>query len=89
MPTSSGCRRHKLFLLGCALPFLLALAQHHEVVALDFREALLGASLVGVGSAVHSRGVAALGQVRDELTQFMTAEGFGRVADLVGLAHRT
>lgn len=55
----------------------------------DAAELLMaGATLVGVGSAVHSRGVAALGQVRDELVQFMAAEGYARAADLVGLAHR-
>ena len=55
----------------------------------DAAELLMaGATLIGVGSAVHSRGVAALGQVCDELAQFMAAEGFDRVADLVGLAHR-
>ena len=54
----------------------------------DAAELLLaGATLVGVGSAVHRRGIAALGQIRDELAQFMLAEGFGRAAELVGLAH--
>ena len=54
----------------------------------DAAELLLaGATLVGVGSAVHSRGIAALGQIRDELAQFMLAEGCGRAAELVGLAH--
>lgn len=56
----------------------------------DAAELLLaGATLVGVGSAVHSRGIAALGQIRDELAQFMATEGFDRVTDLVGLAHES
>lgn len=54
----------------------------------DAAELLMaGATVVGVGSAVYARGVTALGQLRDELAQFMAAEGFAHAADLVGLAH--
>ena len=61
-------------------------------LAYKFREdaaelLMAGATVVGVGSAVYARGVTALGQLRDELAQFMAAEGFAHAADLVGLAH--
>lgn len=49
---------------------------------------MAGATLVGVGSAVHWRGVGALGQIRDEIAAFLEEEGYQDVCSLVGLAHR-
>ncbi len=54
----------------------------------DAAELLLaGATAVGVGTAVQRRGVDALGQIGQELAQFMVEEGYTRVAQLVGRAH--
>jgi dihydroorotate dehydrogenase (NAD+) catalytic subunit len=54
----------------------------------DAAELLLaGAAAVGVGTVVHQRGVDALGQIGQELMQFMAEEGYSQVAQLVGRAH--
>ncbi len=54
----------------------------------DAAELLMaGATAVGVGTVVHSRGVDALGQIGQELAQFMAEEGYTQVSQLVGRAH--
>lgn len=54
----------------------------------DAAELLMaGATAVGVGTAVYRGGVEALGQIGQELAQFMVEEGYTQVAQLVGRAH--
>lgn len=54
----------------------------------DAAELLMaGATLIGVGSAVHQHGVETLGRIGAELAHFMAAEGFSAPRQLVGLAH--
>lgn len=55
----------------------------------DAAEMLMaGASVVGVGSAVYYRGVAALSQIAQELTGFIEARGLAAIDDLRGRSHR-
>ena len=46
-----------------------------------------GASVVGVGSAVWYRGVAAMQEIGDELVAFMDTHGFESIAELRGRSH--
>jgi dihydroorotate dehydrogenase (NAD+) catalytic subunit len=56
---------------------------------LDAAEMLMvGASLVGIGSAIWRDGPSAFGRIADELTAFMDQEGYGRLEDLRGRAIR-
>ncbi|HOT91948.1 MAG TPA: dihydroorotate dehydrogenase [Anaerolineae bacterium] len=53
----------------------------------DAAEMLMaGATAVGVGSAVWTRGVEALGEIAAELAAFMAQEGYRTLAELCGLA---
>ncbi len=55
----------------------------------DAAEMLMaGASVVGVGSAVYYRGVAALGEIGQELAEFMACHQWPSVAALRGRSHR-
>lgn len=55
---------------------------------LDAAEMLMaGASAIGVGSAVHYRGIDVFRKITDELSAFMKDEGYSRVGKMVGLAH--
>lgn len=45
-----------------------------------------GASVVGVGTAIHTRGVDALAKINAELVQFMTQNNFSSIAALRGRA---
>ena len=47
---------------------------------------MVGATAVGVGSAVWYRGVAALGNIAQELASFMEQEGFQTLDEMRGLA---
>lgn len=54
----------------------------------DAAEMLMaGASVVGVGSAVYYRGVAAMREIGEELVEFMTQSGWGSVEELRGRSH--
>ncbi len=48
---------------------------------------MAGASVVGVGSALHFRGLNAAKQINAELLAFMDEFGYNKIQDLVGLAH--
>jgi dihydroorotate dehydrogenase (NAD+) catalytic subunit len=48
---------------------------------------MAGASAVGMGSAVHYRGIEAFRLATGELSAFMKEEGYSSVAEMVGLAH--
>ncbi|RMF02226.1 MAG: dihydroorotate dehydrogenase, partial [Chloroflexi bacterium] len=47
-----------------------------------------GATVVGVGSAIYTRGVGALAQIGAELAEFMAAHGFESVAQLRNRSHQ-
>jgi len=47
---------------------------------------MVGATAVGVGSAVWYRGVAALGEIRQELATFMKSEGYVTLEEMRGIA---
>lgn len=49
---------------------------------------MAGATAVGVGSAVWTRGVPVLGEIASELAAFMGAEGYETLEEMRGLAHR-
>jgi dihydroorotate dehydrogenase (NAD+) catalytic subunit len=49
---------------------------------------MAGATLVGVGSAMHYRGPQAVTQIQDEMAAWLKAHGHAFPADVVGLAHR-
>ena len=49
---------------------------------------MAGATLVGVGSAIHYRGPEAITLIRDEMDAWLTAHGYTSPADVIGLAHR-
>ncbi len=54
----------------------------------DAAEMLMaGACAVGVGSAVHYRGIDAFSKISGELSSFMEEEGYRRIKDMVGIAH--
>ena len=56
---------------------------------IDAAEMLMaGATIVGVGSAVWYRGVPALGQINEELSDFMQQQGYHNLSDLRGAALR-
>jgi dihydroorotate dehydrogenase (NAD+) catalytic subunit len=55
----------------------------------DAAEMLMaGATVVGVGSAVYYRGVAAMAQINGELVEFMDAYGFAHISALQGRSHQ-
>jgi dihydroorotate dehydrogenase (NAD+) catalytic subunit len=55
----------------------------------DAAEMLMaGASVVGIGSAVYQRGVAALGEIGQELGEFMTQRNLSSIEGLRGQSHR-
>ena len=55
----------------------------------DAAEMLMaGATVVGVGSAIYYRGVAALREINQELAAFLEQHGYGNVAELRGLVLR-
>ena len=45
-----------------------------------------GATVVGVGTAIHTRGVDALAKINAELAEFMAQNNFGSIAALRGRA---
>ena len=49
---------------------------------------MAGATLVGVGSAIHYRGPEAITLIRDEMAAWLTARGYASPAAVIGLAHR-
>ncbi len=49
---------------------------------------MAGATLVGVGSAAYWYGPQALGRIRDQMMHFLAEEGYTRVQEIIGLAHR-
>jgi dihydroorotate dehydrogenase (NAD+) catalytic subunit len=54
----------------------------------DAAEMLMaGASAIGIGSAIHYRGIDALRKISGELSSFMKEEGFAEVREMVGIAH--
>ena len=54
----------------------------------DAAEMLMaGASAVGMGSAIHYRGIDAFRKVSSELKAFMDGEGYSKIKDMVGIAH--
>ncbi len=48
---------------------------------------MAGASAVGVGTAVHSRGIGVFKKVCAEMQEFMDAEGYKSIEDMRGVAH--
>lgn len=46
-----------------------------------------GASAVGVGTAVHKRGVEAFSQINSEIEEWMKANEFSKIEELKGIAH--
>ena len=48
---------------------------------------MAGASAVGVGSAVHYRGVEAFNKISGEINEFMLRNGYSKISGLVGVAH--
>ncbi|MFQ5710774.1 MAG: dihydroorotate dehydrogenase [Candidatus Geothermarchaeales archaeon] len=48
---------------------------------------LAGASVIGIGSAVSLRGLTVFDEIIEGLERYMKRHGFGKVGDLVGLAH--
>lgn len=55
---------------------------------LDAVEMLMaGASAIGIGSAVHYRGMDVFRKVCDEMSGFMGREGYPSIKDMVGVAH--
>ena len=56
----------------------------------DAAEMLMaGATAIGVGSAVHYRGMEAFRSIADELSKFMREEGYSSIKDMVGIAHES
>ena len=56
--------------------------------ARDVVELLMaGASAVGIGSVVASRGPEIFGQIRDDLAQFMREHGYHSIEEMRGVAH--
>jgi len=49
---------------------------------------MAGATLVGVGSAAYWYGPEVLGHIREQMVHFLESEGYTRVQDIIGLAHR-
>jgi dihydroorotate dehydrogenase (NAD+) catalytic subunit len=49
---------------------------------------MVGATAVGVGSAVWYRGVAALGEIGQELATFMNSEGYVTLEEMRGITHQ-
>ena len=49
---------------------------------------MVGASLVGVGSAIYYRGVSAMQQIGEELEQFMVQQNVASIDELRGKSHR-
>jgi len=50
---------------------------------------MAGASAVQIGSGVHYRGIDVFKKVSREIEDFMRANGYTRISEMVGLAHRT
>ncbi|MBN2330786.1 MAG: dihydroorotate dehydrogenase [Candidatus Aenigmarchaeota archaeon] len=48
---------------------------------------MAGASAVGIGSAIHFRGIEVFRQVCGEMAGFMESEGFSGIKEMVGIAH--
>jgi dihydroorotate dehydrogenase (NAD+) catalytic subunit len=48
---------------------------------------MAGASAVGMGSAVHYRGIDVFKKVCDEISAFMDGEGYSGIKDMVGVVH--
>jgi dihydroorotate dehydrogenase (NAD+) catalytic subunit len=48
---------------------------------------MAGASAVGIGTALYYRGPKALGQIAQEITEWMEAHQYSSVKELVGIAH--
>jgi dihydroorotate dehydrogenase (NAD+) catalytic subunit len=48
---------------------------------------MAGASAIGIGSAVHYRGVDVFKKVSDEISHFMKSEGYSKIKEMVGIAH--
>ncbi|MFA4872729.1 MAG: dihydroorotate dehydrogenase [Patescibacteria group bacterium] len=48
---------------------------------------MAGASLVGVGSAVYSKGYVVFEEIKEGLTRYLEENGFNNINEVVGLAH--
>jgi dihydroorotate dehydrogenase (NAD+) catalytic subunit len=48
---------------------------------------MAGASAVGIGSAVHYRGIDVFRKVGGEIADFMRSEGYSKIEEMVGIAH--
>ena len=48
---------------------------------------MAGASAVGIGTAVYSRGIEVFGKVCQEMEEWMEANGCTSVKELIGTAH--
>lgn len=48
---------------------------------------MAGASAVGIGSAVHYRGIDVFKKVCNEISAFMDGEGYSSIKDMVGVVH--
>ena len=48
---------------------------------------MAGASAVGIGTAIHSRGIDVFSKVADELAEFMDENGYSKISEMKGLAH--
>ena len=49
---------------------------------------MAGASAVGIGTAVYYRGIDVFKKVCDEIREFMKKEGYKKISDMVGVAHK-
>jgi len=49
---------------------------------------MAGAAAVGIGTAVHSRGITVFKQVVDEMREWMESRGYSSAKQLVGIAHK-
>lgn len=50
---------------------------------------MAGATAVGVGSAVYYRGIDVFSDIANEMAEWLSAQGYSTVADVVGRAHQT
>lgn len=48
---------------------------------------MAGASAVGIGSAIHYRGMDAFKKITSEMQEWMDKEGYSKVKELIGIAH--
>ncbi len=48
---------------------------------------MAGASAVGIGTAIYSRGIEVFQKVNDEIASWMNESGYNNIAELIGAAH--